>query len=282
VFDTRLEVLGRFPALERWLGPLGASGPVLPVAEQPAVLQRAAEAGLVHSVSNSQQGLWYICNCCTCSCGVLRGMADLGIANVIARSAFVNRVDDLLCTACGLCVESCQFEALSLEDTVRIDEIRCVGCGVCVSVCPEGALSLGLWTRLVILETSEDEFRKEPPKHLIEIINAPTPPDIYINILRGMAEETPFRIKIINLETRKKRSRLGHCPGIRMDMLTEGALSLTRDENAEMQNNARALLAILQDVDSVHVTSPSGSDFTFSVIPLFILHCPPFALIVWP
>ena len=110
--------------------------------EAMATLQRAAEAGLVHSVSNSQQGLWYICNCCTCSCGVLRGMADLGIANVIARSAFVNRVDDLLCTACGLCVESCQFEALSLEDTVRIDEIRCVGCGVCVSVCPEGALSL--------------------------------------------------------------------------------------------------------------------------------------------
>jgi hypothetical protein len=44
VFDTRLEVLGRFPALEQWLGPLGATGPVLPVAEQPAVLRRAAEA----------------------------------------------------------------------------------------------------------------------------------------------------------------------------------------------------------------------------------------------
>ncbi|MFX1578480.1 MAG: aminopeptidase [Promethearchaeota archaeon] len=129
----------------------------------------------------------------------------------------------------------------------------------------EGALSLGLWTRMVILDTQEDVFRKEPPKHLIEMMNALNPPDIYVNTLRGMAQETPFRIKIINLETRKRKSRLGHCPGITMDMLTEGALSLTREENAEMQRIAKSLLAILQDVDSVHVTSPSGSDFTLSV-----------------
>ena len=129
----------------------------------------------------------------------------------------------------------------------------------------EGAVSIGLWTRMLVLDTKEDVFRKEPPKHLVEIINAPNPPDIYVNILRGTAEETPFRIKVIKLETRKGRSRLGHCPGITMDMLTEGALSLTKEENAEMQNSAKSLLAILQDVDSVHVTSPSGSDFTFSV-----------------
>ncbi|TET80654.1 MAG: 4Fe-4S ferredoxin, partial [Anaerolineales bacterium] len=62
--------------------------------ESMATLRRAAEAGLVHSVSNNQQGMSYICNCCTCSCGILRGMADLGIANVVARSAFVNQVDE--------------------------------------------------------------------------------------------------------------------------------------------------------------------------------------------
>ncbi|MFW9787211.1 MAG: aminopeptidase [Candidatus Thorarchaeota archaeon] len=129
----------------------------------------------------------------------------------------------------------------------------------------EGALSLGLWTRLVILKTKKDEFREDPPMHLVEMINNPTPPDIYINILRGLAEETPFRIKVIKLETRKGKARLGHCPGITMDMLTEGALSLTKEENAEMQNSAKSLLTILQDVDSVHVTAPSGSDFSFSV-----------------
>jgi len=110
--------------------------------EAMVTLRRAAEAGLVHTVSNNQQGMAYICNCCTCSCGILRGMVDLGIANVVARSAFVNQVDEELCVGCDLCMEQCQFEALSLDGVVHVSETRCVGCGVCVSFCPEGALSL--------------------------------------------------------------------------------------------------------------------------------------------
>jgi len=129
----------------------------------------------------------------------------------------------------------------------------------------QGAIELGLWTRMVVLDTEEGVFRKDPPKHLVEMINSPNQPDIFVNTLRGMAEETPFRIATIKLETRKGRSRLGHCPGITLDMLTEGALSLTREENAEMQKNARALLAVLQDVESVHVIAPAGSDFTLNV-----------------
>jgi electron transport complex protein RnfB len=110
--------------------------------EAMATLRRAAEAGLVHSVSNNQRGVWYICNCCTCSCGILRGMADLGIANVVARSAFVNQVDEGLCIGCELCVERCQFNALSVDEIARVNETRCVGCGVCALACTEGALRL--------------------------------------------------------------------------------------------------------------------------------------------
>lgn len=109
-----------------------------------ATLQRAAEAGLVHSVSNNQKGVSYICNCCTCSCGILRGMAELGLANVVARSAYLNQVDQELCLLCGLCLERCQFDALSLNTTLTINEMRCVGCGVCTLACPEGALKLVL------------------------------------------------------------------------------------------------------------------------------------------
>jgi len=105
-------------------------------------LRRASEAGLVHSVSNNQEGLWFICNCCTCSCAVLRGMSKLGMANVIARSAFVSTVDEDLCVACGICLDSCEFGALSLDDVLQVDQVRCVGCGLCVPVCPEEALSL--------------------------------------------------------------------------------------------------------------------------------------------
>jgi electron transport complex protein RnfB len=105
-------------------------------------LKRASKAGLVHSVSNNQRGVWYICNCCTCSCGILRGIAELGIANAVARSAFVNQVEEDLCIGCDSCLDVCQFGALSLNLFAHVDELRCVGCGVCVQFCPEGALSL--------------------------------------------------------------------------------------------------------------------------------------------
>lgn len=110
--------------------------------ESLSTLQRADRAGLVHTVSNQQREISYICNCCTCSCGFLRGMADLGLADVVVRSPFVNKVDENLCVGCDLCLEYCQFESLSLDGVVHVDENRCVGCGVCVPSCPDEALGL--------------------------------------------------------------------------------------------------------------------------------------------
>jgi NAD-dependent dihydropyrimidine dehydrogenase PreA subunit len=119
-----------------------------------AVLRRADMEGLIHTVSNNQQGNWYICNCCTCSCGILRGMAELGIANVVASSAFVNSVDESRCNACGLCIENCQFDALTMGDVVVVSQTRCVGCGVCVSTCPDQAL--------ILVRRPENEIKPVP------------------------------------------------------------------------------------------------------------------------
>ena len=109
-----------------------------------STLKRAADAGLVHSVSNNQRGVHYICNCCSCSCGILRGMAELGVANVVAHSPYINQVDDLVCSGCEDCIEFCQFDALSIGDAgiVEVNTVRCVGCGVCVPVCSTGALGM--------------------------------------------------------------------------------------------------------------------------------------------
>jgi ferredoxin len=106
------------------------------------LLQSAAEAGLVHCVSNTQEGNTYICNCCTCACGILRGMAEFGLANVVARSPFVNQIDEDVCTACGLCELSCPFGAIQVEELARVDEHKCFGCGVCTLACVEGAMTL--------------------------------------------------------------------------------------------------------------------------------------------
>ncbi|MDD2585918.1 MAG: 4Fe-4S binding protein [Syntrophomonadaceae bacterium] len=49
-------------------------------------------------------------------------------------------VDDN-CVGCGLCVESCPIEAISLcEDKAVIDKELCVECLSCIDICPFGAI----------------------------------------------------------------------------------------------------------------------------------------------
>jgi ferredoxin len=106
------------------------------------ILIDAQEAGLVHTTGNYQSNN-YICNCCTCSCGVLRSVAEFNNITGIAKSDFLAVVDEDHCTACGDCFERCQFNAINVNGTVcEIDAILCVGCGLCVPVCPDDALVL--------------------------------------------------------------------------------------------------------------------------------------------
>ena len=126
----------------------------------------------------------------------------------------------------------------------------------------DGALSQGLWTRLLVLSTTRT-VRTEVPPHLSEIITS-RKPDIFVNLLRGAGGETPFRIKLITLETRDKKSRLGHCPGVSLEMLTRGALSLTVEDHRQMQERARSLLRALQQTCTVEVNAPSGTSLSFS------------------
>ena len=95
------------------------------------------------SANNVQEGVDYICNYCSCSCGVLRGITQYGSLNAVARSDFFVTLDEILCTGCEVCVDRCQFHALSFKDGLcHVDLNYCFGCGVCVSTCPSGALQL--------------------------------------------------------------------------------------------------------------------------------------------
>jgi aminopeptidase len=122
-----------------------------------------------------------------------------------------------------------------------------------------GALALGLLTRLIILGTSK-EPRTEIPQHLQKILNQK--PGIYINLLQGNREETPFRIKLIKTETHDHKARLGHCPGVTLDMLTEGALALTPEEHKRMQGHAEKLIRTLEDTATVEIRNPAGTNLT--------------------
>ncbi|MFX0087854.1 MAG: ATP-binding protein [Candidatus Hodarchaeota archaeon] len=107
------------------------------------ILQDAEEAGLVHCTMNIQSGHSYICNCCTCCCGILRSLTERNQPHAFVKANFIMSVDEELCTGCATCVDRCQFDALDVpEEICEVDRQRCVGCGVCAIVCPEDALSL--------------------------------------------------------------------------------------------------------------------------------------------
>lgn len=107
------------------------------------ILHEAEEAGLVHTTGNYQGPNYYICNCCTCSCGIMRGVVEFNKPSAITKSDFLVVIDEDLCVGCGDCIERCQFTALVLEDLIcRVDLGSCVGCGLCVPVCQDEAMVL--------------------------------------------------------------------------------------------------------------------------------------------
>jgi ferredoxin len=112
-------------------------------AEALALLDKSEEVGLVHTVSNWAGGISYICNCCGCCCGILRGVTEFGVVNAVAYANYVAVVDETLCRGCAVCEERCQVTAITVVDGIsQVTAPRCIGCGLCVTGCPEHALSL--------------------------------------------------------------------------------------------------------------------------------------------
>lgn len=155
----------------------------------------------------------------------------------------------------------CVLEARKDESTIIFcDAIKeTVG-----SAFEKGAQKLGLQTKLISLESAPRVFRKEIPQHLMKFLTEQRP-RIYINLLRGIREETPFRIKLIQMETKDHKTRLGHCPGVTEDMLTEGALALTVNEHRQMQTFAEKLIEKLRQAVKVKIRNPAGTDISLSV-----------------
>lgn len=126
----------------------------------------------------------------------------------------------------------------------------------------DAGIKLGLWTRLVILEAGK-EIRKKPDDRTKETITSSNP-DLIVNIFRSKGGETAYRIQFMKLEKRRA-DRILHCPGITMDMFTEGAAALTEQGYQDMFAYGDKLKEALKGTHKVHVTCPRGSDFTLDL-----------------
>lgn len=109
------------------------------------IVRMTAERGDIHQIGYFQDGArpFELCNCCTCCCFVLREVKERGNYTERLRCRYVAITDAALCTGCGLCLESCFFEARQLEGgTLHLIDERCFGCGRCIADCPEDAIRL--------------------------------------------------------------------------------------------------------------------------------------------
>lgn len=107
------------------------------------ILDKAEEIGLVHTVSNVMEGYGYVCNCCGCCCGILRGTTEFGIDDSVAHANYFAVIDQDSCLGCGACIERCQVNAVSEKEGFSVvNREQCIGCGLCVTGCPNDAAKL--------------------------------------------------------------------------------------------------------------------------------------------
>jgi Pyruvate/2-oxoacid:ferredoxin oxidoreductase delta subunit len=82
-----------------------------------------------------------ICNCCKCCCGGIDAMQNHGVP-IMASSGYVAQCDEARCEACGECGLACPFGSIRVDGGAVVDWETCLGCGVCVDMCPQEAISL--------------------------------------------------------------------------------------------------------------------------------------------
>jgi Na+-translocating ferredoxin:NAD+ oxidoreductase RNF subunit RnfB len=111
-------------------------------------LREATEAGLVScigafkfdaimmGVQRDHKNLMTICHCCTCCClSTSMPLASREARDLCVRMEGVNVEITDNCNGCGLCVETCIFDQITITDEKAAIGDECKGCGRCATVC---------------------------------------------------------------------------------------------------------------------------------------------------
>ncbi|MFX1488909.1 MAG: ATP-binding protein [Promethearchaeota archaeon] len=115
-------------------------------------IKETEKAGLVHNTiaDTSKDTSQWICNCCSCHCGVLLP-AKLYHYKGVFQTNFTPDFDMELCTKCEICMEKCPNEAIyhiwpsesdSSDEMMKVREELCIGCGTCAVNCPNNAIKM--------------------------------------------------------------------------------------------------------------------------------------------
>jgi ferredoxin len=105
------------------------------------ILNQGLADGLVLQPGNSRKPS-NICLCCGCCCQILKNLKTLDKPARVVSTSWVAMADENLCTACSVCVDRCQMDAITVDDYAHVDPDRCIGCGLCVPTCEYEAMTL--------------------------------------------------------------------------------------------------------------------------------------------
>ena len=120
------------------------------------IMQTAEKAGLIHKAfhpgSRESSPETSICNCCKDCCDTLELWRN-GTLPMINSTFYLSVIDPEACTGCGICVERCPTDAISLNEAgwAQREESACLGCGVCSRFCPQEAIALKEGLRKVFI-----------------------------------------------------------------------------------------------------------------------------------
>jgi len=90
------------------------------------------------------------------------------------------RMEGENCTACGICVENCSQQAVSLneQEQAEIDEELCIGCGQCVALCRFDAAQ-------VVWDQSAEVTAEKIAEYALAVVRGK--PNFHINIIASVS-----------------------------------------------------------------------------------------------
>jgi len=106
------------------------------------ILNKVVKLGLVQIGDNTQEGVGFICNCCSCCCEALLAYKRFAYIKGMCLTNFVSKHSHQECIGCGACVRKCPVDAIHLfkhknkKVYAKVNPDRCIGCGVCIRFCP--------------------------------------------------------------------------------------------------------------------------------------------------
>lgn len=103
---------------------------------------------------------------------VIGAVRQLAVEAGYSPMVQVAKVNSQTCVGCGLCVQVCPYEAITLEKTnvpfrgnelniARVSDEKCMACGLCASVCRSSSIEL-------IAHESNEVFVEDLRKYMIQ------------------------------------------------------------------------------------------------------------------